>query len=356
MNGQNYRNKIHIELLRIICIFLAIFNHTGQKGFFYFSVAKESRLYWLYMFISIACKVAVPVFFMISGALLLGKKESFRDLYKKRVIKYVLILIVVSLFSQIYWDVHYGTEISLIEIGKFLKIIYSGEAALALWYLYSYIGALIMLPLLRKLVSVMESKDYIYLACCSLIFSGIIPIIQFIFSKGTIHLNSHVSVTLFTSTNIVYMLMGYYIENVLDKKYYNKTIAIKLITFSVVCIMICCLMTQYKANITGELTEEFYNSLILVPTVSCYYCCKWLFMNYKLNAKTYRIIQFIGRTTFGVYLVEGILRDRMLFVYYNLNKYLPSIPACFLYVLVTLSVGVIIIAVLRQIPLLRKFI
>ncbi len=59
--------KIYLELIRGFSMLLVIFNHTGTRGFFLFSIANDSVLYPFYLFISVACKIAVPLYLMISG-------------------------------------------------------------------------------------------------------------------------------------------------------------------------------------------------------------------------------------------------------------------------------------------------
>lgn len=38
------RDKVHIEILRIIAAYFVIFNHTNTKGFFLFSVYERGSL------------------------------------------------------------------------------------------------------------------------------------------------------------------------------------------------------------------------------------------------------------------------------------------------------------------------
>lgn len=97
---------VHLEAFRILAIYFVMFNHTGTNGFFLFSVAKGSRLYWPYMFISIACKFAVPLFYMVSGALLLNKEESISVVYKKRFSRMLIILVVVSALYKLYDSIY----------------------------------------------------------------------------------------------------------------------------------------------------------------------------------------------------------------------------------------------------------
>ena len=61
----NMDNKrLDIELIRIIAVFFVIFNHTGTMGYFLFaSYEPRSIQYWIYLFISVFCKISVPLFF-----------------------------------------------------------------------------------------------------------------------------------------------------------------------------------------------------------------------------------------------------------------------------------------------------
>jgi surface polysaccharide O-acyltransferase-like enzyme len=348
---------IHIEVLRIICCYLVMFNHTGTMGFFLFSIARSSKLYWLYMFMSIACKVAVPVFFMISGALLLGKEESIKDIFIKRIFRFIIILIAISTLYRVYDCILYNGEFSL--IGCF-KMIYSSKASTALWYLYSYIGMLMMLPFLRKMVRLMKITDYLYLAAGHICLVGIIPILQYYLSAGTWSLSGYFSSVLFTTSNIFFVITGYFVENVLNKKYFNWKNAITLIILSILSIVISCLMTQYQANLTGELSEgysqSFHGSLTAIPAFTMYYCSKMLFTKIKTGTRVRKFIQFAGSTTFGVFLLERILRERLVFIFNDLQPIIHAMPACLLFILACLVVGTAIVAVLKKIPIIRKYI
>ena len=80
--------RLHIEALRVIACFFVIFNHSQQRGYFLFSAyPQNSPEFWLYMALSVFCKFSVPMFFAISGALLLTKDESLSVIYKKRVFR-----------------------------------------------------------------------------------------------------------------------------------------------------------------------------------------------------------------------------------------------------------------------------
>ncbi len=349
------RNLLHLELLRVIAIFLVLFNHTGTNGFSFYSVAEGSVLYPLYLFMSIACKVAVPLFFMISGALLLGKEESIKDVYKKRVLRIVIVLVAVSIVYLIYDSLRNGATFTL---SSFLTTLYSSEMSIALWFLWAYLAVLLMLPLLRRLAKGMNLHEYAYLAIMSIIFVGVIPLLQYGLGQNTVTINSNLNVALFTSTCMVFFLMGYFFEHVLPEKYYTWKNACIGIVASLVAIGICCFMTWYWAGVTGDdgPSEVFHNMLIAVPTYTVYFCAKLWFKNRKVPQKAGQFLQLAGGTTFGIFLLEGILRPETKPIFTFLEPYIHTMPACLIWILVAVNVGFGVTLLLKLIPGVKKYI
>lgn len=71
------KKRLDIELMRIIAAFFVLYNHTGTNGFSKFlSYDPHTFHYWLYLFLSISCKVSVPLFLVIAGALMLGREPE----------------------------------------------------------------------------------------------------------------------------------------------------------------------------------------------------------------------------------------------------------------------------------------
>lgn len=101
---NSYKRKTYIDFLRLIAIYMVLFNHTGMRGFILYTVAKNSVLYPLYFFNTIFIKIAVPLFFLITGALLLDREESIKKIIQNRFLKYAIVLLVSSVIAYIYYD------------------------------------------------------------------------------------------------------------------------------------------------------------------------------------------------------------------------------------------------------------
>ncbi|MCM1268365.1 MAG: acyltransferase [Bacteroidales bacterium] len=85
--------KTYLESLRIIAVIWVIYNHTRELGFTLYQYPSDTLSHYLSIIMIPICKTAVPVFLMISGAVLLGKTEDYRQLFKKRIARYAGIIL-----------------------------------------------------------------------------------------------------------------------------------------------------------------------------------------------------------------------------------------------------------------------
>ena len=352
--GVANKRKIHIEILRIVSIYCVMFNHTQDNGFFYFSKDIDNPISFFYMFSSVLCKVAVPIFFMITGAVLLNKEENLKELFIKRILKYVLILLGVSL---IYY---FGLRSqSTLTIGNFIETIYSSEVTTGMWYLYSYLGILIMLPILRKVVKVLSVKEYEYMFICHLILVGLLPMLEYLIWNREQVLNPSFSAVIFTTNNIFYVLLGYYIENVFEKKAMTKGKTVIVGLGGILAIVISCAMTYYRASIMGicnqSVSQVFFSSLISVPCVAVY-CITYKICEKGFRGKIERVIVNTGGAVFGAYLLEKIIRLVTAPIYNICNQIFNPYWSSVGWVVIGMTLGLIFVIIIKKIPIIGKYV
>ena len=134
------KKKYHLEVIRILAILMVMYNHSAA----FMSFSNQSGVEYAISFLfSMVCKGAVPLFFMVSGALLLGKNESGKDLFQKRILRMILVIVI---FSFLYY-------MKLVLKGErpfapfsFLLSLPTDLVYLPYWFLYSYLGVLTILP------------------------------------------------------------------------------------------------------------------------------------------------------------------------------------------------------------------
>lgn len=343
---------MHLELLRLLAIYLVIFNHTGNAGYKLFETRVDSPLYFAYMMASVFCKIAVPLFFMISGALLLQKEESYRELFKKRILRMVIVLLVISLPYYFWLQRAHG-----VSILNFFTYIYGNSASTSLWYLYSYIGFLLILPFLRKMVKSMQNKDFIYLFVGYIIMVGILPTLEYCFFDGNIRVHEQFQPVLFMSQSVFFGLMGYYFEYVFEPKTSKVKIGIIGVCASLTVILVTCIITHFKLIVncagTVENSELFFNNFIAIPTVTMYYLIKQ-FAKRITNTKLQFVITLMGSAVFGVYLIEKFIRSFTYGIYAFSFPIVGSFMAALLWSAAVWVIGLVIVIIVKNIPIIKK--
>lgn len=346
MKDEKHRKnrKTHMDFIRIVAIFFVVYNHTNEKGFFLFAITENEITRPIYTGMSILCTVAVPLFFMVSGGLLLNKEESLADIYKRRVLRIVEVIILFSIFQQIYFVISGSQEFSL---EGFIKTIIFDKIIIPYWYLYAYLAYLMILPFLRRLAQNLKNQEFIYLFTAFFVLHGVTPYISYFFDKSNINL----SIPIF-QTIVIYPLAGYFMEFRMNK--YSKKIAIVSLVSSSVALAVMVVMTWKRAMDVGELSEYgnglFITSLIGVLTFTIYYLIKYFCKGHQIKAGITKVVSFISGTIFGVYLVEERIRESSVGIDIALAPVIGYMPACLVWVTFVVVTGVVITAILKQIP------
>lgn len=344
--------KIYIDFIKIIAIYMVLFTHTGERGFFAFSCRLDSVYYPLYLFITICIRVAVPLFFMASGALLLTKEESIKEILVKRFVKYLLSLIVFSMIVYVY---RYAEgRIKSFSLSDFLRKLYSGDISVHFWYLYAYLAYVLMLPLIRKFAKSLDKNEFKWLLFMCLIIN-VIPIGEYIVFKGTVVIKKNFN--FFITTNyLLYPLMGYYLDKI-DSEYLCKKIP-QMTVASLLAIGISCYMTHYKCSYTGVWNEEsaqtFFNNLRFIPAGTLFCASKCFFYKFTFKPTMGKIISEFGNLTFGIYVLECIYREMTEPVFYFFEPYVGTFISTVIWIFIACLYGGLITYMLKHMPVIKQ--
>lgn len=168
------QRKTYIDALRIVAILGVLYNHTNRRGYCLYAFSGARICQDFYIGIATLAATAVPIFFMISGALLLPKKESLKELFQKRILRMGLVLLVFSGIQYVLLLLEGRAALS----GKVVaQVILQDGMIPSYWFLYAYIAYLLILPILRKVAEVMSKQDYIYLFALMLLVEGFLPMV-----------------------------------------------------------------------------------------------------------------------------------------------------------------------------------
>ena len=353
------KKDLSIEVMRIISAFFVIFNHGG--GFHLFQQYETGGLkFYTYLFISIFCKFAVPLFFMISGALLFGREEPIKVVYKKRVCKTLLILVGISV--AYYVD---GLIFGRCPLEGWRNIwLFGGELLSAgvkshLWFLYSYIVLLMLLPFLRVLIKGMTQNVIIYLCILTIGFNCVVPVVQYLLFQGEYKIDT--SFSIFTMRNIAAPIIGYWLYNRLDySKVHNKHIVF-LWMINVISICVACLMTHMTiikiGTNSGYEVEQFFYSFATLNAATIFITIKKYYKSAK-TAWVNKTVAAMGGATFGIFLFHYLLFHLNWFNYIAVILTQIGMPMTGWLIAagVFFVINLIFVLILKKIPFINKYI
>ena len=324
----------YISYLRVIATVFVIgihactgfLNHFDAKGF-----------NWQYAnWINSATRCAVPIFVMISGALLLSKDENTLTFYKKRIPKLLYPFAFWTILYLIYYFYRY-TNFHTLPIEKILKIsqdkILHGSNA-HLWYLYMIIGLYLAIPYLRKIILQCTIKEIE-------IFLIIWFVSMFIMNKFYYPYTAKLDFTFF-SGYIGYLVFGYYlsVKSFKWKKWQ--------LLFGYIALTIFTAFLTYSWSLDdNKYNPHWYNYVF--PNTALTAGCLFLFMKQiiRQNEDIPNWLKVIDNYSFGIYLVHIIPLNAL---HPFISKYMSTIWVVPLATLLTLISSIAIIYLFRKIP------
>ena len=147
-NNMNDKRVGYFDILRIVSIFFVIVIHVTSVGLRLCETATPTwNVNWLLNSVS---RWAVPVFFMVSGALFLepSREITLKKLYKKSIFHIVVCIIVWGFFYSLLDQYIYGT-LSAKSVPVAVYGIVTGNTGYHLWFLYTLVMLYIAVPLFR---------------------------------------------------------------------------------------------------------------------------------------------------------------------------------------------------------------
>lgn len=338
---------LYLDIIRIIACFLVIVNHTNSTIF----LTRQPSPTWFvsvaYFFVS---KPAVPLFLMVSGAVLLGKEESYRKCFK-RFFRAVVVFFAFSFFYYYFFN-NSISALSLSGVLTFLSDILKSPVVGSFWYLYLYMGLLLMLPLLRKLIRTFERKDYLYLFGLSILLWGSAPLLRRYIPF--FDLNAHFF-DAFLGIFVCLFIAGYFCDR------YVETRISHLPVFAVLTAALLIIQVVGTYHIYLENPESYlaFDSATLV-TITLSSICVFLTVRHiagklTLSDRVAHAVTTVATCTFGIYLFSSFFIGKLSFISSYLNLFLHPLIAIVIYEGIVFFVGFVITYFLRKIPVVAKF-
>ena len=341
---QKKRKIVYLELLRIIACFCVIINHTNSGIFL--SRTPDSKIWWVSLTYFFVSKTAVPIFLMISGVLLLGHVDTYRK-WSSRMLHIFLDILIFSFFYYVWSMYTADRSVNLIE---YLKLIWQRNVTNAYWYLYLYLGILLMLPLFQRLSVNMGKREYELLILVCAVFMSTMPIVIHYMPGAAF---SSYFCDPFFSEFVGIFFLGYYIHNYVPVK---KEYALAAVLVFGMDILLQVLLTYREYQVDPQqylFFDERTFITVVIAAATLFYLGRC--MEAVLTSEWFwKVVGFFGGCSFGIYLLSDFFLDSYYGIYGNLSERMNPMIAVFFYECLIFLTGAAVTAVLKKIPYIKK--
>ncbi len=342
------KRKCYIDALRIIAVILVLFNHTPGYWLYFDGVGLK---YYVYSCISAISTANVPLFFMVSGVLLLGKEESICHLFRRRVTRIILVIVVFSI--PIYLSKN--TDPS---IGEALEQLLSGTVLVPYWYLYAYLGMLLLLPYLRIVARHFTKNLFLYICVLYAFMKDGFPVVSLIARiVFNLNLSLNLDLPIVTMRQLFYPLAGYYLGIVLPSERLKPALIKISVASALVGVMLAGVVTCLQGAWEGY-SQDYIAMFDWLVSFSIFITFRYIFEVKKVaqaHPSLANVLCRIGSLTFGVYLLDEPLRTLCFDGFSNLFEiHLPTLIVSFLWVAFSLLALLGLSRLLKQVPVLKE--
>ncbi len=300
------------DVMRVIAVAAVIMIHTVSTDVA--TAPINSSDFVISNIFSALSRLGVPIFVMISGALMLNEDK---DIQSRKIIKNALIFFLILCFWSLFYAWHYEIFLPLvnnedISLKNFVAELVGGRRHL--WYMFMIVGLYLLTPILRLFVKRSNSSYILYFIALALVFQFSVPLVNFAFNEliGEA-INAEDFVTKyagkfyldFLGKYVVYYLIGWYVTNIEIKK--RHRIIIYLCGFAGALVTV--LGNQIFSTESERVHGLFFENIII--NVLCYSTAVFVWLYYlfkdKNTKKHEKTFAKLSNITFGTYLVHVVV-------------------------------------------------
>lgn len=328
-----------LDTLRILSMFLVIVIHVANYYCRAFASISTISYFGAVIFNTIA-RVSVPIFFMISGALLLSKDYD----EKKNCKRIIRMIITLTFFTLVYllWDTLYMNKAGINYIG----LITSPERSM-LWFMYAIIALYIALPFIKILVDGMDQHLEKVFVILWMLLNGGLYILKLYVKLDIDYLVPIISGTYYLG----YFVVGYLLYKYKDKINFKKNNMLWIMIL--ISSLLFTIGLTYAKSINRDMYYDnffAYRSIFIMLSA----ITSFILIYFNIPDQKNKLISLVSPYSFGVYLVHGILLNILMdiFPYQSVISFI-GIPIC---VIILAVLSVFLVSILKKIPIIKNYI
>lgn len=313
---NNQKRSAYIDALKIIATVSVVIYHVCMNYLNTFGMPGWNSIVGY----SALTRFCVPIFFMASGALMIGSSVKISIFFKKRFSKILIPLIFWSFFYYIF-TLYINSNLGSFNVVDALDQLIYKPSSIHLWFLYAILGIYLIIPLWASINPEKKMMAMIYYTALWFLFASLFPFLRLF----AIDIPKDFGTWYFVNETVQfynysgYFSLGYVLFCLKDSsKLRNISIAAYLI--SAILMFFLVLFDSQEKKIISQDYWDFKAPFVAIMSAAVFMIMK----NFDgFFIKINKPLSYIANLTFGIYLCH------VAFIYLVCNVYgwmLESVP------------------------------
>lgn len=323
-----------VDVVRVLGAFLVVTAHVPYKGI---------GNIWVDSLYFILSRIAVPMFFMASGYLLLAKQEPYADFFRKRAFKVFIPFIAWSVIYMLWGRESFDAPFSLKVAASYVLKIIRGPRANHLWFFYALIGLYLFTPILRVFVAKATVRDLLYFCGMWFLVTPVLTTFQeFTPLKAGFEIY-------FAAGYTGYFLLGHLIGRLSFSR--NQLLGFAAVFLIAWMAAVYAIHHNSLIDFHTQYFESYLSINVVLMSVSAFILLRAVKVSGRFNA----CLAPLSKASFGIYLLHVIVIDEMVSLqpfsgWMTMGSSVYMMPLLGLF---GFTVSFVIIYILQKIPLMR---
>lgn len=346
---ERSRSIQYINRLRILSIYAVVTAHVTI--WLTMASAPFSLNWWLGASIFYACFCSIPVFVMISGALLLdsSREEPLREFYRKRMVRVGVPLVS---WTIVYLCVRAFADHEQLTAGRIFELIITANPYYHLWFLYMIAGLYLVTPPLRTFVRHATPKERVFVIVVMLVLAN-----AYFQADALLWQNQRSVFTLFIPYIALY-LCGYELSRIDPRKIPPAKYIVLAVAICVVYLAVFAqpfIARQGGVGPGKRFVFDFFTPPIIFLSIAIFWAARRLDATAQPAAGIGKTaVEWIASTTLGIYALHPLVLiwiQKALKNHAGDGSFLLGVTVV---PLLTFSACYLITSILMNIPVLRR--
>jgi surface polysaccharide O-acyltransferase-like enzyme len=294
-----------VDVLRVFAIAAVVLVHVSADVITEWSSVPRSW-WWAANFYDSLARGAVPIFVMLSGALLLPQAESYRDFFRKRIRRILIPFIAWTVFYLLWRKYLYEPGMGFQEA---VRRVANGEVHFHMWFLYLITGLYLIVPFLRIFTAHASRRDMLYFLGLCFFIASLVP-----FGERLDDLFFHTGIRFHIPVEAAQGFIGYFLLGFFILKEAKPFSFWGAVWGWLAAFLVCFVGSGWIALEWNKFPALFYDNL--APNVVLYAASFFIIVKeavprieLRLSAGAKQLLSSLSVASFGIYLIHPVFID-----------------------------------------------